>query len=389
MDVILRDTQVTETQRYRHGNQTLTQTSKERPALLTDIKVDIRTEPLTERYSLTPGKELGRGKFGVVRRCVEKHTGTEFAAKFVRKRRRGQDCRREVIHEVSMLELTSSCSRVINLHEVYETPSEMVLLLEYASGGDLFEQCVAEHTGAFSQEEVKVLMRQILEGVGFLHSNNIVHLDLKPQNLLLTSTNPLGDIKIVDFGLSRVVRENQELREIMGTPEYVAPETLNYEPITTATDMWSIGVLTYVMLTGISPFLGEDKQETFLNISQVNVSYTEEELEALDPSAICFIQAVLLKDPRARLSAEECLRHEWLRGPEWQPHTRKETCIGEEDPPHTPDKDPGVEELIVMTAYTLGQCRHSDSEAFSQEQNPTATCFRFGEPFHNMQKVIY
>ena len=73
---------------------------------------------------------FSRGKFGVVRRCVEKHTGTEFAAKFVRKRRRGQDCRREVIHEVSMLELTSSCSRVINLHEVYETPSEMVLLLE-------------------------------------------------------------------------------------------------------------------------------------------------------------------------------------------------------------------------------------------------------------------
>ncbi|XP_048108660.1 serine/threonine-protein kinase 17A-like isoform X1 [Alosa alosa] len=386
MDVILQIPQVNKARRY---------TCQERPALLTDIKINIRNETLTERYSLTPGKELGRGKFGVVRRCVEKHTGIEYAAKFVRKRRKGQDCRGEVIHEVAALELTRACPRVINLHEVYETASEMVLLLECAAGGEIFEQCVA-----FSELDAKLLLRQILEGVAFLHSNNIVHLDLKPQNLLLTSTKPLGDIKIVDFGLSRVVRQNQELREIMGTPEYVAPEVLNYEPISTATDMWSIGVLTYIMLTGLSPFLGEDKQETFLNISQVDVSYAGEELEALHPAAILFIQALLLKDARvhacvcvcvyrSRLSAEECLRHEWLRGPERQKQARTEACVSGHEQLLSPEKDPAVEDLIVMAAYTLGQCRQSDSEAFSQEPDPTATCFRLGEPFHSMQKAIY
>lgn len=83
-------------------------------------------------------------------------------------------------------------------------------------------------------------MRQILEGVCFLHAHDVVHLDLKPQNILLTSESPLGDIKIVDFGLSRIMKKSEELREIMGTPEYVAPEVLSYDPISTATDMWSI-----------------------------------------------------------------------------------------------------------------------------------------------------
>ncbi|CAG5895717.1 unnamed protein product [Menidia menidia] len=213
-----------------------------------------------------------RGKFAVVRKCVEKGTGHEYAAKFMRKRRKGQDCRTEIIHEIAVLELATASPRVVTLHQVYEMASEMVLVLEFAAGGEIFNQCVSEREDeAFSQEDVKRLMRQILEGVSFLHQNNIVHLDLKPQNILLTSSSPVGDIKIVDFGLSRRVSSHHELREIMGTPEFVAPEILNYEPISTATDMWSIGVLAYVMLTGFSPFLGEDKQETFLNISQLNL----------------------------------------------------------------------------------------------------------------------
>uniref|UniRef100_A0A8C3AGR2 non-specific serine/threonine protein kinase n=1 Tax=Cyclopterus lumpus TaxID=8103 RepID=A0A8C3AGR2_CYCLU len=242
-----------------------------------------------------------RGKFAVVRKCVEKCTGHEYAAKFMRKRRKGQDCRMEIIHEIAVLELATASHRVVNLHQVYEMASEMVLVLEFAAGGEIFNQCVSdEEDEAFSEEDVKRLMRQILEGVSFLHQNNVVHLDLKPQNILLTSSSPLGDIKIVDFGLSRMVSSHQELREIMGTPEYVAPEVLNYEPISTATDMWSAGVLAYVMLTGISPFLGENKQETFLNISQLNVSYSEEELQQPDRTALSFIQTLLRKQPQGR-----------------------------------------------------------------------------------------
>ncbi|XP_019715201.1 serine/threonine-protein kinase 17A-like, partial [Hippocampus comes] len=167
-----------------------------------------------------------------------------------------------------------------------------------AGGGEIFDQCVADNDDAFTEKDVIRLARQILMGVAFLHCNNVVHLDLKPQNILLTSARPLGDIRIVDFGLSRHMDSISEVREILGTPEYVAPEILSYEPISTATDMWSIGVLTYVMLTGESPFLGDDKQETFLNISQVSVEYSHDTFQDISPLAVDFIKSLLVKNPR-------------------------------------------------------------------------------------------
>ncbi|CDQ70171.1 unnamed protein product [Oncorhynchus mykiss] len=356
--------------------------NQNRCGLLSEIKTPIKNELFTDHYTIIPGKELGRGKFAVVRKCVEKCTGREYAAKFMRKRRKGQDCRLEIIHEVAVLELATASQRVVNLHQVYEMAAEMVLVLQFAAGGEIFNQCVAERDEAFKEEDVKRLMRQILEGVSFLHRNNMVHLDLKPQNILLTSDALLGDIKIVDFGLSRMVSSSQELREIMGTPEYVAPEILNYEPISTATDMWSIGVLAYVMLTGISPFLGEDKQETFLNISQINISYQEEELEHVDQAAITFIKALLIKEPQNRATAEECLQHQWL-----QPKEKKEAEATTASPIREEEKE-GTEELIVVAAYTLGQCRQStDKEVINPDQKAISKRFKFEEPFSALQEV--
>ncbi|XP_035475261.2 serine/threonine-protein kinase 17A isoform X1 [Scophthalmus maximus] len=399
------------------NTSTSTSTSSNRSAsgLLREIQTGISKEPFTDHYTIIPGRELGRGKFAVVRKCVEKRTGHEYAAKFMRKRRKGQDCRMDIIHEIAVLELATVNQRVVNLHQVYEMASEMVLVLEFAAGGEIFNQCVSDREEeAFSEEDVKRLMRQILEGVAFLHQRNIVHLDLKPQNILLTCSSPLGDIKIVDFGLSRMVCSHQELREIMGTPEYVAPEILNYEPISTATDMWSIGVLAYVMLTGISPFLGEDKQETFLNISQLNVSYTEEELQHLDPAALTFIQTLLRKQPQDRATAEQCLTHPWLQSSSSQETQTEEevlpaedqevstttTTTGSHESPSgttTADKEekedeglPVTEELIVVAAYTLGQCRQSstsEKEALVAEQKAISKRFKFEEPFSALQEV--
>ncbi|KAM6200886.1 serine/threonine-protein kinase 17A [Rhynchocyon petersi] len=363
--------------------------------LLTEIRAAVRTEPFQDVYSLSPGRELGRGKFAVVRKCVKKDSGKEFAAKFMRKRRKGQDCQMEIIHEIAVLELAQDNPWVINLHEVYETPSEMILVLEFAAGGEIFDQCVADRDEAFKEKDVQRLMRQILEGVCFLHTHNVVHLDLKPQNILLTSESPLGDIKIVDFGLSRIMKNSEELREIMGTPEYVAPEILNYDPISMATDMWSIGVLAYVMLTGISPFLGDNKQETFLNISQMNLSYSEEEFDTVSEAAIDFIKALLVKKPEDRATAEECLKHPWLTLNIIQgPSPKVKGALGEAGthperdylPEKTPDNETGEteesllieDELMVVTSYTLGQCRQSEKD--KTEQKATSKRFKFEGP---------
>ncbi|NP_001089404.1 uncharacterized protein LOC734454 [Xenopus laevis] len=377
------------------------QNCTDRAGLLGDPSIRIQSQLFSSTFSISPGHELGRGKFAVVKKCVEKETGKEFAAKFMRKRRKGQDCRMEIIHEIAVLELARGSPWVIKLYEVYETATEIILVLEYAAGGEIFNQCVAEREEAFKEKDVRRLMRQILEGVAFLHQHNVVHLDLKPQNVLLTSDCPLGDIKIVDFGLSRILNNNEELREIMGTPEYVAPEILSYEPISIATDMWSIGVLAYVMLTGTSPFLGDDKQQTFLNISQLNVTYNSEDFEGISDSAIDFIKALLIRKPEARASAVDCLQHPWLaQGDLPDPYASAMNSVqesnyvaqeeenGEEEvtlsnSPET-EGQTEAEELIVMASYTLGQCRQNELEKQS-ESKATTKRFKFEEPI--MQEI--
>ncbi|XP_026558065.1 serine/threonine-protein kinase 17A [Pseudonaja textilis] len=374
---------------------------QQRSGLLTEIQMPLLTEPFEARYTLSLGRELGRGKFAVVKKCINRQTEKEFAAKFMRKRRKGQDCRMDIIHEIAVLELAQCNQWVINLHDVYETPTEIILVLEYAAGGEIFDHCVAERENAFKEKEVKHFMRQILQGVSFLHQNNIVHLDLKPQNILLTYESPLGEIRIVDFGLSRIMRNNEELREIMGTPEYVAPEILSYEPISTATDMWSIGVLTYVMLTGVSPFLGNDKQETFLNISQINVNYSED-FDLVSEPAVDFIKSLLIKKPEKRATAEECLLHSWLAQTDIPDkiscikNTEDETngvtvndeSISENSTSGGKTEEPVVKERILKASYTLGQCRQSKTDKIVTHKT-ISKLFKFKEPFLHEIPGVY
>lgn len=321
----------------------------DKSSLVTHTQTVLRTDPFTDHYSIV-GKELGRGKFAVVKKCVELLTGKEYAAKFLRKRRKGEDCRSDIINEIAILEMARFSPYVVDLHEVFETNSEIILVMEYAAGGEIFNQCVADQDDAFTEKDVVRLIRQILQGVLYLHRNNVVHLDLKPQNILLTSSKPLGDIRIVDFGLSRQVDSIKEVREILGTPEYVAPEVLSYEPISTATDMWSIGVLTYVMLTGVSPFLGDTKQETFLNISQVDIQYSQEEFEGISDEAINFIQSLLINNPRKRARADQCLKHAWLSSHQEQEPLKAITFEQNESELETAEEE---EEIVLLASYTV------------------------------------
>ncbi|KAG7266606.1 hypothetical protein CRUP_031553 [Coryphaenoides rupestris] len=151
--------------------------------LLADVRTPIHTEPLESVYEFTG--ELGRGKFAVVRRCVEKATGKVFAGKFLRKRRRGRDCRADVLHEMAVLELARDNPRVVNLHAAYETDHDIILVLEYAAGGEIFDHCVSEEL--LPEAQITRLIRQTLEGVHHLHHSNLVHLDLKVVSSLSLS----------------------------------------------------------------------------------------------------------------------------------------------------------------------------------------------------------
>ncbi|XP_051260008.1 serine/threonine-protein kinase 17B [Dicentrarchus labrax] len=330
--------------------------------LLGEIQTPISTEPMEGVYEITG--ELGRGKFAVVKRCVEKATGKVFAAKFLRKRRRGRDCRADVIHEMAVLEMARNNARIVNLHAAYETDHDIVLVLEYAAGGEIFDHCVSEEL--LHEAQITRLIRQTLEGVHHLHQSNLVHLDLKPQNILLTSLSPPGDIKIVDFGLARRLGAVGELREILGTPEYVAPEILNYEPITTATDLWSVGVIAYMLVTGESPFAGDDKQETYLNVSQISVDYSREAFSRVSELAVDFIRKLLVKAPEDRPSAAECMSHPWL----WQ----QQFCLSP-DPATTRT----VRERSCGTKWTAPPEDPEDKENFLDSPHSHAKRFRFDE----------
>ncbi|KAI9527622.1 serine/threonine-protein kinase 17B [Pseudochaenichthys georgianus] len=328
--------------------------------LLCECQTPISTEPMESVYEFTG--ELGRGKFAVVKRCVEKATGKVFAAKFLRKRRRGRDCRAEVIHEMAVLETARNNARVVNLHAAYETDHDIVLMLEYAAGGEIFDHCMSEEL--LPEAQITRLIRQTLEGVHHLHQSSLVHLDLKPQNILLTCLSPPGDIKIVDFGLARRLGAVGELREILGTPEYVAPEILNYEPITTATDLWSVGVITYMLVTGESPFVGDDKQETYLNVSQVNVDYSMEAFSRVSELAVDFIRKLLVKTPEDRPTAAECMSHPWL----WQ------LCLSPE-----PASTRSVRERSCGTKWGAPAEDPEDKENFLESPHSHAKKFRFDE----------
>lgn len=266
----------------------------------------LKKEPISEVYNVeqTP---FARGKFASVRKCTHKVSKVEYAAKFIRKRRRSMDQMQDILHEAAVLNLAQKSDRIVNLHEIYETPHEMVLVLELVPDGEL--QSLVDVQDGIPEEDTRSYMKQILEALAFLHDHNIAHLDMKPQNILLTRDNY---IKLCDFGISRVVNKMVEVKEIIGTPDYVAPEVLSYEPISLATDMWSVGVLAYVLLSSHSPFAGETKQETFLNISQCNFSFPEDLFNHVSSHAKDFIQSCLMTDPSQRLTVHNCLSHAWL-----------------------------------------------------------------------------
>uniref|UniRef100_A0A1I7X9H6 Protein kinase domain-containing protein n=1 Tax=Heterorhabditis bacteriophora TaxID=37862 RepID=A0A1I7X9H6_HETBA len=266
------------------------------------------------------GDELGSGQFAVVRKVTKKFTGEEFAAKFIKKRRyttsrRGvtrANIEREV-SEVSVLQAISGHSNVIQLHEVYETAGDVILVLELVSGGELFDHVCAKE--CLDEAEAAAFIKQILLGIKHLHSLNIVHLDIKPENVMLKKRGD-SQVKLIDFGLSRRILPGHTVKDMVGTPEFVAPEVVNYETLCPATDMWALGVVTYILLSGGSPFLGDTRDETFCNITGVNYHFTDRYFKNTSDFAKDFISRLFVRDVRKRATVDECLRHPWIRGPE-------------------------------------------------------------------------
>ncbi|PNJ71575.1 DAPK1 isoform 8 [Pongo abelii] len=261
------------------------------------------------------GKNRECGQFAVVKKCREKSTGLQYAAKFIKKRRtkssRRGVSREDIEREVSILKEIQH-PNVITLHEVYENKTDVILILELVAGGELFDFLAEKES--LTEEEATEFLKQILNGVYYLHSLQIAHFDLKPENIMLLDRNvPKPRIKIIDFGLAHKIDFGNEFKNIFGTPEFVAPEIVNYEPLGLEADMWSIGVITYILLSGASPFLGDTKQETLANVSAVNYEFEDEYFSNTSALAKDFIRRLLVKDPKKRMTIQDSLQHPWIK----------------------------------------------------------------------------
>ncbi|XP_071115765.1 death-associated protein kinase 1-like [Haliotis cracherodii] len=286
--------------------------------------MEFKQDPIEDSYEI--GEEIGSGHFAVVRKCSHRLTVVEYAAKFIRKRRGGgrRGAKMEDIQkEIDLLQEIDH-SNIISLYDVYETKTEVILVLELVSGGELFDYISEkDHLG---EEEASAFIKQILEGVQHLHNKNIAHLDLKPENIMMLNSNS-QDIKLIDFGLAQKIRPMDEHRAMMGTAEFVAPEVVSYEPLSLATDMWSVGVITYILLSGASPFLGDHQQETYHNITAVNYTFDEEYFSQTSELAKDFIRKLFVKNTRKRATVEECLAHPWIKPQEKQQENARRSAV--------------------------------------------------------------
>lgn len=269
------------------------------------------------------GEALGSGHFGQVRRVCERATGTSWAGKFMKLRksacsRLGVD-RSNVEQEVEVLQAVQH-PNIVTLHDVFESRAEVVLILELVGGGELFDFIAAKDN--LLESEAIEFMKQILEGLGYMHSKSIAHFDLKPENIMLSdNVSPHPNIKLIDFGLAHHFCPGEEYRNSSGTTQYIAPEVINAEPLSTAADMWSIGVITYILLSGMSPFQEETDEETIQNIIAMKYEFHPHFFSMTSSMAKDFIQKLLVKDPSDRMTAEECLLHPWI-----MPITRKQVA---------------------------------------------------------------
>ncbi|KAM8730437.1 myosin light chain kinase, smooth muscle-like [Acanthopagrus schlegelii] len=263
-------------------------------------------------------EKLGVGKFGQVFRLSHKETGQECAGKFYRARTsKDREAARKEIELMNSLHHP----KLVQILAAYDTRSELVMVMEYIAGGELFERIVDdnfEHTELTSAR----YMQQILEGMQYVHRQNIVHLDLKPENIVCVDTTGTR-IKIIDFGLASKLEEGTPLMVMHGTPEFVAPEVISFEPVGLETDMWSIGVICFILLSGESPFQGNSDAETLSLVTAARYEFDQESFEDISDHAKDFISSLLKKDRRCRLSCTESLAHPWMAS--FTPLTRRAT----------------------------------------------------------------
>ncbi|KAL3462991.1 kinase-like domain-containing protein [Aspergillus heterothallicus] len=262
------------------------------------------------------GKTLGAGSYSVVKECVHIDTGQYYAAKVINKRlMAGRE--HMVRNEIAILKKVSmGHQNILTLVDYFETMNNLYLVTDLALGGELFDRICRK--GSYYESDAADLIRAILSAVAYLHDHGIVHRDLKPENLLFRTPEDNADLLIADFGLSRIMDEEQfhVLTTTCGTPGYMAPEIFSKRGHGKPVDIWAIGVITYFMLCGYTPFDRDSNLEEMQAILRADYSFTPiKHWRDVSQTARDFIKACLTVEPSQRMTAHSALQHPWVNPP--------------------------------------------------------------------------
>ncbi|XP_050365852.1 CDPK-related kinase 5-like [Argentina anserina] len=271
------------------------------------------SKELTSRLEV--GDEVGRGHFGYTCSAVFKKgefKGQQVAVKVIPKAKMTtaiaiEDVRREV----KILRALTGHTNLVQFYDAFEDSDNVYIVMELCEGGELLDR-ILSRGGKYSEDDAKTVMVQILNVVAFCHLQGVVHRDLKPENFLYTAKDESSPLKAIDFGLSDFAKPDERLNDIVGSAYYVAPEVL-HRSYSSEADVWSIGVIAYILLCGSRPFWARTESGIFRAVLKADPSFDEAPWPSLSLEAKDFVKRLLNKDPRKRMTAAQALSHPWMR----------------------------------------------------------------------------
>ncbi|XP_028459890.1 calcium/calmodulin-dependent protein kinase type II delta chain isoform X5 [Perca flavescens] len=262
----------------------------------------------TDEYQLY--EELGKGAFSIVRRCVKKSTGQEYAAKIINTKKLSARDHQKLEREARICRLLKH-PNIVRLHDSISEEGFHYLVFDLVTGGELFEDIVAREY--YSEADASHCINQILESVSHIHQHDIVHRDLKPENLLLASKMKGAAVKLADFGLAIEVQGDQQAWfGFAGTPGYLSPEVLRKDPYGKPVDIWACGVILYILLVGYPPFWDEDQHKLYQQIKAGAYDFPSPEWDTVTPEAKNLINQMLTINPAKRITADQAIMHPWI-----------------------------------------------------------------------------
>ncbi|XP_024969025.1 phosphoenolpyruvate carboxylase kinase 2-like [Cynara cardunculus var. scolymus] len=268
------------------------------------------TENLKNDYQV--GEELGRGQFGIIYRCFSVNSGRSFACKSINKLLLCDSTDREcIVKEPKILQILRGNASIVQIHRLYEDENSLHMVMDLCDEPNLFDH-ISKRGGAFSESEAGSIFIPLIQAVSHCHRLGIAHRDIKPDNVLFDST---GKLKLADFGSAECFGMNESgmMTGVVGTPYYVAPEVLLGREYNEKVDVWSAGVILYILLAGCPPFYGETPVETFQAVLRGNLRFPPRIFMSVSPEAKDLLRKMLCKDSSKRLSAEQVLTgHPWV-----------------------------------------------------------------------------